>query len=180
MVLSIGRSVYLNETFFGRVADTALIGAVAYNGVTAYLADPDRIGDKVLSGVDRLESLQVKTVMDLFNRHRILETNYRSLVAFAFGLGQELRIHALEFVCLTGDGRFKVSRCLLDTRQNAKVHVRVNGLGFGRSAKQFGHLGETILIGLLGESQILAVSLTFASERSLQIIVSRHLETPLR
>ena len=99
-------SAYFDELVFRHAAHAALVGAVAHNSVAADLAYPYRGRCEVLSAFDRIKSLLVQTVMDLFDRHGVLEAGGCGLVSLGLGFGDKSGVHALELVGLSGDGGF--------------------------------------------------------------------------
>ena len=65
---------------------------------------------------------------------------------------------------------FTFSFVSFDPAHRAQVGVGVDGLGLGRGLEELRHVGEAVLLGLLGEREVLAVGLALAGERGLEVI----------
>src|SRR4030042_2480019 len=73
-------------------------------------------------------------------------------------------VHGLELMGFTTDRLLKIFLCRFDAFQNAKMVMGMDGFGFSGRPEKFGHLGVSLLICLLSESEVFSIGLRFPGE----------------
>jgi len=119
-------------------------------------------------------------MMDFLDSEGEFEGDGSGLNAFLLGFGEIFRVHILEFKAFALYGCFKVILGGFDATHRAQVRVGVNGFSFGSSAEELCNLREAVRVGLIGEGEIHAISLAFASECILEVFISCHYRSPFQ
>jgi hypothetical protein len=129
------------------------------------------IGTVSLFTPQTVEELLIELGVHLLDFVGIRERPFSILVPLGLGRFDHLRVHVCKFVGLALDGVNQVLFGPPDGLEGPQVVMGVYRLRLGGRPKETGHLGITILMGLGGIGQILAIGLGLTGKGLVQIIV---------
>ncbi len=104
----------------------------------------------------------------------VLERSHCGIVFFFLRFGQEFRIHFCVFVSFSLNSCLEIVLCTINSAHDPQVGMCMYRFGLSSSPEKLGYLRKSISLCLFRKSKVLAISLTFAGKRFLQIVTGCH------